>query len=83
MTNWSKPKTDMCWHLKDATCEMICATNLMQQLRFISQTLAQHVSGTIVPIFRSARPYITAHGFQYLMCWLESWEAGRQFACTV
>ena len=28
-----------------------------------------------MPIFRSARPYITAYGFQHLMCWMESWEA--------
>jgi len=47
---------------------MICATNLMEQLCFINQPLAQHVSGTIMPIFRSARPYITAYGFQHLMC---------------
>jgi hypothetical protein len=31
---------------------MICETNLMQQLWFIKQPLAQHVSGTIMPIFR-------------------------------
>jgi hypothetical protein len=29
--------------------------------------LAQHVSGIIMPIFRSARPYITAYGSQHLM----------------
>jgi len=50
----------------------------MQQLWFINRPLVQHVSGTIMPIFRSARPYITANGFQHLMCCLESWEAGRQ-----
>jgi len=41
------------------------------------------VSGTIVSIFRSAGPYITAYGFQHLMCWLESWGVGRQVVCTV
>jgi len=54
---------------------MIYETNWMQQLWFINQPLAQHVSGTIMPILRNARPYITACGFQHLMCWLESWEA--------
>jgi len=55
----------------------------MQQLLFIDKPFAQHVSGTIMPILRSARPYITAYGFQHLMCWLESWEAGRQVVCSV
>ena len=36
----------------------------MQQLRFINNTLTQHVSGTIMPIFRSARTYIAAYDFQ-------------------
>jgi len=44
----------------------------MQQLWFINKPLTQHVSGTIVPIFRSGRPYTTAYGFQHLMCWLET-----------
>ena len=48
---------------------MICKTNFMQQFWFINQPLAQHVSGTIMPIFKSASPYITAYGFQHLMCW--------------
>ena len=39
----------------------------MQQLRIINNPLAEHVSGIIMPIFRSARPYITAYGFQHLM----------------
>jgi len=30
-----------------------------------------------MPIFRNARPYITAYGFQHMMCWLVSWEAGK------
>ena len=63
--------------------EMVCETNVIQQLWFINQPLAQHVSGTIMTIFRSARPCIAAYGFQHLMCWLESWEAGRQVVCTV
>jgi len=37
----------------------------MQQLCFINKPLAQRVSGTILPIFRSAKPYITAYGFQH------------------
>ena len=45
--------------------------------------MTQNVSGTIVPIFMSARPYITAYAFQHLMCWQESWDAGRQVVCTV
>jgi len=36
----------------------------MQQFWFINQPLAQHVSGTIMPIFMSARSYISAYGFQ-------------------
>jgi len=40
--------------------------------------MTQYVSGTIVPIFRSARLYTTAYGFQHLKCWLKSWDAGRQ-----
>ena len=62
---------------------MICETNLMQQLWFSKQPLAQHVSGTIMSFFRSAGPYITAYGFQHLMCWLVSWEASKQALCTV
>jgi len=34
-------------------------------------------------IFRSTIPYITAYSFQHLMCWLESWEAGKQAVRTV
>ena len=45
--------------------------------------MTQHVSGTIVPIFRSARLYTTAYGFQHLKCWQESWHAGRLVVCTV
>jgi len=48
----------------------------MQQLRFVNNTLTQHVSGIILPIFRSAIPYVTAYGFQHLMCWLVSWRDG-------
>ena len=33
---------------------------------FIDKPITQHVSGTIVPIFRSARLYTTAYGFQHL-----------------
>jgi len=54
----------------------------MQKLRCINKPLTQHVSGTTVPIFRSARPYTTANGFQHLMCWLESYDAWRQVVCT-
>ena len=36
-----------------------------------------------MPIFRSARLYTTAYGFQHLKCWLESWDARRQVVCTV
>ena len=35
------------------------------KLWFINNPLAQHVSGVIMPIFRSARRYITAYGFQH------------------
>ena len=48
--------------------QMTWETNKMQQLRFINNPLAQHVSCIIIPIFRNARAYITAHGFQHLMC---------------
>ena len=60
--------------------EMTCETKYMQQLWFINNPLAQYVSSTIIPIFKSARLYITAYGFQHLMCWLVSLgsrEAGR------
>jgi hypothetical protein len=30
-----------------------------------------------------ARLYITAYGFQHLMCWLKSRDAGRQVVCAV
>jgi hypothetical protein len=40
----------------------------MQQLWFIDKPITQHVSGTIVPIFGSARLYATAYGFQHLKC---------------
>jgi hypothetical protein len=55
----------------------------MQQIRFINDPLTQHVSGTIMPILRSARPYIAAYFFQHLSCWLEPWGAGKQAVCTV
>jgi hypothetical protein len=34
---------------------------------FINNSLTQHVSGTTMPIFSSARLYIAAYGFQPLM----------------
>ena len=37
----------------------------MQQLWFIYKPITQHVSDTTVPIFRSARLYTTAYGFQH------------------
>jgi len=55
----------------------------MQQLWFIDKQLAQHVSGTIVPIFRSEGLYTTAYGFRHLKGWQESWDPGRQVMCTV
>ena len=61
---------------------MMCETNYMQQLWFINSPLAQYVSGIIIAIFRSARPYNTAYGFQHLMCWLVSWDAWKQAVCT-
>jgi len=33
---------------------------------------------SLCPIFRGARPYITAYGFQHLMCSLVSWGAGSR-----
>ena len=36
-------------------------------MSFINNSSTQHVSGTTMPIFRSARPYIAAYGFQHLM----------------
>ena len=38
----------------------------MQQLRIIDKPMTQHVSGTIVPIFRSARLCIRFSGFKVL-----------------
>ena len=40
----------------------------MQQLLFINNPLAQNVSGIIMPIFRTARPYITAYGVPCALC---------------
>ena len=34
-------------------------------MNFINSPLPQHVSGTIMPIFRSATAYIAAYGFQH------------------
>ena len=51
----------------------------MQHLRFINNPLTQHVLGTIMPVFRSARMYIAAYGFQHLILLagaLGSWEVG-------
>ena len=62
--------------------EMTRETNLTQQLWFINNPLAQHVSGITMPIFRSDRPYNFAYGFQHSMCWLGSYEAGKQAACS-
>jgi len=62
------------WHVKNRGSQKYHWNNfnaMMQQLWFINQHLAHYVSGTIMPIFRSERPYITAYGFQHLMCWLE------------
>ena len=36
-----------------------------------------------MPIFRSARLYVTAYGCQHLMCWLVSCETGKQAVLTV
>jgi len=55
--------------------EMICETNLMQQLWFINKPLTKHVSGIIMPIFRSSRTYITPcltaskDSNQRIKCW--------------
>ena len=38
----------------------------MKQLWFIDKAITQHVSGTIVPIFRSARLYTTAYDLSEL-----------------
>ena len=35
-----------------------------------------------MPIFGIAGTYVIAYGFQHQMCWLESWEAGKQAVCT-
>ena len=40
---------------------------MQQSLNFINNPLTKHVSGTIMPIFKSARPSIAAYGFQHLM----------------
>ena len=48
-------------------------------MNFINNQLTQHVSGTIMPIFRSVRPYTAAYGFQHLMLLagvLRNWDAG-------
>ena len=68
----------------------------MQQLWFIDKTITDHISGTVVPIFRSARLYTTACGFQHLKVLagvlgrrqagrVHRVEAviGRQIVCTV
>ena len=65
---------NMKWRVRPTRCN---------KLWLINNPLAPHVSGIIMLIFRSARPYITAYGFQHLMCWLVSWEARKQTVCTV
>jgi len=34
----------------------------------MNNLLPKHVSGILMPIFRSARQYIIAYGLQHLMC---------------
>ena len=63
---WSFTTVHQSWNFMH---EMICETSLMQQWWFINKPLTQHVSGTIEPIYRSTRPYITAYGFQPLTLW--------------
>jgi len=53
----------------------------MQQLQFIDKPMTQHVSGTIVPIFRSAILYTTAYGFRHLK--VLAWVLGRRVAGRV
>jgi len=36
-------------------------------MSFFNNPLTRHVSGTTMPIFRGARPYIAAYGFQHSM----------------
>jgi len=47
----------------------------MQQLSFIDKPITQNVSGTIVPIFRSAKLYTTAYGFQHHCAHLQECKA--------
>jgi hypothetical protein len=54
----------------------------MQQSWIINSPLAQHVSGTIMSIFRSARPYVTAYGFQHLML-LAGILGSREGGCNI
>jgi len=48
---------NMKWHVRPTICNKLC---------FINNPLAQHVSDIIMPIFRSARPCVTAYGIQQL-----------------
>jgi len=52
-------------------------TNFMQQLWIIDKPMTQHVSGIIVPIFRSARLYIWFSAFKVLAGVFGCWQAGR------
>jgi len=47
---------DLKWRVRPTKCNKLWSIN---------NPLAQHVSGIILPIFRSARPYFTAFGFQH------------------
>ena len=53
----------------------------MQQLWFINNPLAQHVLGSIMPIFRSARLYRTAYGFQHLICFPAPQDTSQHIKC--
>ena len=52
-----KQRLIMKWRVRPTRCN---------KLWFINNPLAQHVWSIIMPIFRSARPYVTAYGFSAL-----------------
>jgi len=47
---------NMKWRVRPTRCN---------KLWFINNPLVQHILGIIMPIFRSARPNVTAYGFQH------------------
>ena len=49
-------------------CKLCVRSTRFNNYDLLNNILVQRVSGIIMPIFRSVRPYNIAYGFQHLMC---------------